>query len=525
MSDHEEIEEELAACLSKVLLSNDPQDDNDDGNHEVDADLVRYVSGMLAAKIDYDGIHHPVAGSDDGEEAMKAVIASACKESIDEILLPFLESMQCSESIVQEAERAASSVMQSHLIERSRGCSNHSHPSSGTSGSQATTGANTTRKLTQGMVSLSSDLSSGMSEQEAEANRYLWTGSESAVKATANSLIDAHGDKSSAKDKRKMRKSEAETARKMLAAASSERGDVDQDASGGLVRMNYRASASNLNQGADKRRDVLVRNVTVSLDNGTTLLESGELKFAYQRRYGLIGENGVGKSTLLKAIANQSIEGFPANLRVLHVRQEVPSHVSQDVSVTQAVLDSDVERLELLKLEKTLLKKLEQLGGDENSGGDAGLSLQEKRTKLNKATESGSDGLQAMRADLKKLDDVLARLQALRSDSAEGRAAMILTGLQFTPEMQRAKLSSLSGGWKMRVALAAALFIEPEICLLDEPTNHLDLEAGTSWFGRLGLMSYVSFPDSSHKFVFLSDSAMARVVSGDLQAHAGGGFA
>ena len=62
---------------------------------------------------------------------------------------------------------------------------------------------------------------------------------------------------------------------------------------GGLVKMNIR-KINTTNAGADKRRDVNVRNVTVSLDNGTMLLESGELKFAYQRRYGLIGENGVG---------------------------------------------------------------------------------------------------------------------------------------------------------------------------------------------------------------------------------------
>ena len=437
-----QIEEELVAALSKVLLVDHTVDGLDD-------DLVEYISGMLAARID-----EQQGGND----------TSHHQESIDEVLMPFLESVHCDEALQQAAERAVLDVMRTHAKAASVAAATSSSNGGGT-GLAAAGSTTTTRKLTQGVVSMSSDL--GQTEDEVEANRYLW-GSDSGVKAAANVLIDAQQEKASAKDKRKARKAEAETIRKQLASDTDQ--DVDQDASGGLVRMNYHHT--NGNQATDKKKDVLVRNVTVSLDNGTVLLESGELKFAYQRRYGLIGENGVGKSTLLKAISSQTIEGFPTHLRVLHVRQEVPSHVSQDLSVTQAVLDSDMERLELLKAEKDLLKKLEKLGADDDT-----LSLQEKRQKLTKATTDGGDDMKSLASDLKKLDDVLARLQALKSDSAEGRAAMILTGLQFTPEMQKAKLSSLSGGWKMRVALAAALFIEPEICMLDEPTNHLDLEA------------------------------------------------
>ena len=223
------------------------------------------------------------------------------------------------------------------------------------------------------------------------------------------------------------------------------------------VHMNVRAF--NVNQTTDKTRDVLARNVTVSLNNGTVLLESGELKFAYQRRYGLIGENGVGKSTLLKAIAQGGVEGFPTHLRVLHVRQEVPAHLMDAMSVFDAVVMSDLERNMLVDREKELQAKLEVASGGED---DANLTFEEKRKKL----AANASDMKTMEADLKELDGIYARLQILSADSAQARAAMILSGLQFTPTMQAGPISALSGGWKMRVALAAALFIEPDLLML-----------------------------------------------------------
>lgn len=169
-----------------------------------------------------------------------------------------------------------------------------------------------------------------------------------------------------------------------------------------------------------------------------------------------------GKSTLLKAIAKEGgIEGFPTHLRVLHVRQEVPAHLSESMSVLDAVVKSDLERNMLVDRERELVTKLEKAGGGIDEA-VANLSFEEKRKKL----AANAMDMKSMEKDLRELDAIYARLQVLSADSAEARASMILSGLQFTPAMQAGPISALSGGWRMRTALAAALFIEPDLLML-----------------------------------------------------------
>jgi len=135
--------------------------------------------------------------------------------------------------------------------------------------------------------------------------------------------------------------------------------------------------------------------------------------------------------------------------------------LTESMSVLDAVLQSDLERNMLVDREKELVTKLEKAGGSGEET-DSKLSFEEKRKKL---TANASD-MKTMEKDLKELDAIYARLQVLSADSAEARAAMILSGLQFTLDMQSGPISALSGGWRMRTALAAALFIEPDLLML-----------------------------------------------------------
>lgn len=249
-SSNNNIEEELSEAFSALFL----RDEQVDG---LDEDLVAYISGMLSSKV----------AEDEGND-----LDTVRDEVLDEVLNPFLESVQCPEHLQTKAQSIVAEILAKHLAGSSE--SSSSRP--------------VAQKLKQGIVSMSSDLGNA-ADHENDANRFLW-GTEGGIKAMANDIIDAHSEKASAKDKRKVRKVEAEQARKLLSSTKDE--DVD-GSSGGLVRMNYRKVSGNA--AADKARDVQVRNVTISLDNGTVLLEAGDLKFSYQRRYGLIGENGVGK--------------------------------------------------------------------------------------------------------------------------------------------------------------------------------------------------------------------------------------
>jgi ATP-binding cassette subfamily F protein 3 len=181
-----------------------------------------------------------------------------------------------------------------------------------------------------------------------------------------------------------------------------------------------------------------LRDVTIRMA-GRPLLEGASMQLDTGRKLGLVGRNGAGKSTLMRAILGElAPDGgeirLAARARLGHVAQEAPGG---EQSLLEVVLAADEERAALL----------------------AELA-------------AGPDAARAA--------EIHDRLIAIRADAAPARAATILDGLGFDTAAQARPSREFSGGWRMRVALARALFLEPDLLLLDEPTNHLDLEA-TLW--------------------------------------------
>jgi len=189
-----------------------------------------------------------------------------------------------------------------------------------------------------------------------------------------------------------------------------------------------------------------IRDITVRL-GGRAILDGASATLPQGGKIGLIGRNGAGKSTLVKTIIGEldpdggGVE-MPRRSRLGYIAQEAPAGTRTPF---EAVLEADAERTSLLEEAETC-------------------------------------------TDPDRLGDLHERLIAIDAYAAPARAARILVGLGFDEEMQARPLDSFSGGWKMRVALAALLFSQPDVLLLDEPSNHLDLEA-TLWLENF-LQSY-----------------------------------
>ena len=399
-------EEELVSLLSGVLLK-----DEIDG---LDEDLVQYIAGLLSTQFQEQS-------SSDGIE-----------EILDESMIPFLDSVGCPSELQEQTKSILLKIGEKAATT-----------------STTTTDDGQAKKLKQGIVNMSSTLS----EHTEDTNNMWNAASGQQIKANANVQIDMYHDKTSAKDRRKQRQ-ELEKQRRDLEKQNA--GQEEHNTKAGVSTMVLPTVKG-------KDMDVNLQNITLSLDNGTVLLEHGDLKFAYKRRYAIIGENGVGKTTLLNRIANwEDLEGFPKHLRVLHVKQELHTE-NEETTVIDAVLEADIERTTLLKEEKELVARLESQGGsDESKEVDPTETIEARQKRL--AETAASDD--KFSEDIKKLKDVYDRLTTLGADSAQSRAAAILGGLQFTEEMQSSPIKSLSGGWRMRVALGAALLIEPDLLML-----------------------------------------------------------
>lgn len=228
---------------------------------------------------------------------------------------------------------------------------------------------------------------------------------------------------------------------------------IDHEASDALAAAGTVCTFASSRKGVDARaRDINVSNVTLQ-HMGAVLLDETSVVLNHGNRYGLVGRNGCGKSTLLKALGARALP-IPNSIDIFFLKEEVEP--SDTITAIDAVMSVDEERTkleqqaeDLNQLMSEVIDNPEKFNNNDGNGDDEGGGGEAKTTE-----ELQEEIMEALNGVYERLDD-------LDAATAEVRARSILSGLGFTHEMQQKKTKDFSGGWRMRVSLARALFIQP----------------------------------------------------------------
>lgn len=233
---------------------------------------------------------------------------------------------------------------------------------------------------------------------------------------------------------KRLRGKKAKEAKKRAAAKAAKEAAAKEAATPSVdEKKDYRFCTGVL-ESRERAMDVCIGGFSM-VAHGKELIKDTKVEFTIGRRYGLIGSNGSGKTTFLRCIAAREIP--------------IPDHI--DIFM----LEEECEPTEMTALEQVTARMRKEVARLEDMGDQL-------------ITELGPDAPATL--------DVFDRLDEMDPELFETRASALLRGLGFGSEMSTKMTKDMSGGWRMRVALAEALFIKPTLLLLDEPTNHLDLE-------------------------------------------------